>query len=60
MFSTMPRMGTLSFLNINNAFVAMLSDASCGVVTITTPPRGTVWAKVREESPVPGGRSVIR
>ena len=31
-----------------------------GVVTMTTPPRGTVWASVRAESPVPGGRSTTR
>jgi len=55
MFSTMPRMGTLSFLNMASALRTSSKATSCGVVTMTTPPRGMTWERESWASPVPGG-----
>ena len=46
MFSTMPRIGTFMVWNMCSALVAMVSAASCAVVTMTTPVRGTSCARL--------------
>ena len=60
MFSTMPRIGTLTFSNMAMPLRTTPSEASCGVVTITPPSSGTVWQSESCASPVPGGRSTSR
>ncbi len=60
MFSTMPRIGTLTFSNIVRPFLASSSAMSCGVVTITAPVSGTRCDSVSAMSPVPGGMSTSR
>ena len=57
MFSTMPRIGTLTWSNIAMPRRASISARSCGVETITAPASGTFWAIVSCVSPVPGGMS---
>ena len=53
-------MGTSTFSNIFNAFLASNRAISCGVVTIRAPLTGIFWHKVNWISPVPGGRSITR
>ena len=60
MFSTMPKISTLTFSNIATLRLASFSATACGVVTTTAPAIGTVWARVNCTSPVPGGRSTSR
>src|SRR6185436_9790540 len=60
MFSTRPRIGTESRLNIARALPTSDRATSCGVVTRTAPPSGTDWASVSCASDVPGGRSTTR
>ena len=60
MFSTMPKTGTLSFSNMETAFMASSSDTAFGVVTITAPAIGASCAALMEASLVPGGRSTMR
>jgi hypothetical protein len=60
MFSTMPRIGTLSFWNIAIALRTSSSATSCGVVTITTPESGMTCESESCASPVPGGMSNTR
>ena len=60
MFSTMPRIGTFTLLNIAMPLRTTPSDASCGVVTMTPPSSGTVWQSESCASPVPGGKSTSR
>ena len=54
----MPRMGTFNLPNMLMALVAIVTAASCGVVTTITPERGMACATVNEASPVPGGKSI--
>ena len=60
MFSTTPRVRTLTLENIAIALRASRSETSWGVVTITAPDSGMSWASDSEASPVPGGRSMTR
>ena len=60
MFSTMPRIGTPTFLNISTPRLTSSKAMSCGVVTITAPVSGTRWLSVSAMSPVPGGMSISR
>ncbi|MNO09146.1 hypothetical protein D3C81_2321400 [compost metagenome] len=60
MFSTSPRIGTLTFWNMLMPFFASSSAMSCGVVTITAPVSGTFCDIVSWMSPVPGGMSTTR
>ena len=60
MFSTTPRVRTLTLVNMAIALRASIRDASWGVVTITAPDSGMSWASERAASPVPGGRSMTR
>ena len=57
MFSTTPRSGTCTCLNMAMPRRASISARSCGVETITAPLSGTFWAMVSCVSPVPGGMS---
>ncbi len=60
MFSTMPRIGTSTRLNIAMPLRASISAKSCGVETMTAPASGTLCEIVSWMSPVPGGMSMTR
>ena len=60
MFSTTPRIGISTFLNIETALTTSMSATSCGVVTITAPVIGMSCDNESCASPVPGGRSTTR
>ena len=51
MFSTIPRIGTLSCRNIATARTASINATSCGVQTTTAPVSGRLCASVRGTSP---------
>ena len=57
MFSTMPRIGTSTRLNMATPRRASISARSCGVETMTAPASGVACAMVSWASPVPGGMS---
>ena len=60
MFSTMPRIGTFTLLNICRPLRASMSERSLAVVTITAPESGASCVSVSAASPVPGGMSITR
>ena len=60
MFSIRPRMGTSTFRNMDTPLIASARATSWGVVTMTTPVRLKLWARLRLASPVPGGKSTTR
>ena len=57
MFSTMPRIGISTRLNMETPRRASMRARSCGVETITAPASGVACAMVSCASPVPGGMS---
>ncbi len=60
MFSISPSTGTLTASNIRRPRRAIFRLTNWGVVTMTAPDSGTLWARLNWMSPVPGGRSTIR
>ena len=60
MFSIIPKIGTLTFLNMLSPFLASIKDKSWGVDTIIAPASLTLCDKVNCASPVPGGISIIK
>src|ERR1019366_4258329 len=57
MFSTIPRIGTLTCWNIVTALRASSSETSDGVVTTIAPVTGALWINESCTSPVPSGLS---